>query len=438
MAPAARDGLYVSIPAIAGTVLTLLDPRGRPRDGWPIVIPDTASCDLLLPADDGSIRVICTLSAPAESAPPPIAAFAYDLAGASMPGWPVTLGDHGAEGYHAARVIDDQLAIYAWATNESNVRGEPNGSGWIIAVAADGAVRNGTSNARLDVQDGLWAIGPDGVAYGVIHHADDDPFAPTRWSELEAFGFAGVPAGFPRFYDSRDAERIRIEGIASRPAFASDPSVGAGGHIRMLVASEVGGLARLVAYATDGDKAVDTEYELGFVATAECTGIEGTCEVPAPPLVGPDGTTFAVATHPDSTTAAGVVAGYFQILDGWPYASDAGHQGTGACPRESVCDAYVLAAPALGPDNVVYVINSASDSSVGGSLVAIGPDGAVVDGWPVGLTRPGAAFWSVVVGADGTAYALAIEPEAGGASSATILAIAPDSTVRYVTAVIEP
>ena len=52
-------------------------------------------------------------------------------------------------------------------------------------------------------------------------------------------------------------------------------------------------------------------------------------------------------------------------------------------------------------------------------------------GWPVELKRAGSEFWSVVVGPDGTAYALAIEPESSPTSSASILAIAPDSTVRY-------
>jgi hypothetical protein len=61
-----------------------------------------------------------------------------------------------------------------------------------------------------------------------------------------------------------------------------------------------------------------------------------------------------------------------------------------------------------------------------------------VPGWLVELQRPGAAFWSVVVGSDGIAYGLAIEPETGDVSSASILAIAPDSTVLYITTIIEP
>jgi hypothetical protein len=43
----------------------------------------------------------------------------------------------------------------------------------------------------------------------------------------------------------------------------------------------------------------------------------------------------------------------------------------------------------------------------------------------------------VVVGSDGTAFALAIEPESAG-YSATVLAIAPDNTVRYATTIVEP
>lgn len=73
-----------------------------------------------------------------------------------------------------------------------------------------------------------------------------------------------------------------------------------------------------------------------------------------------------------------------------------------------------------------------------GASGAVGPDGRVRPGWPVELTRPGAEFWSVVVGSDRTVYALAVEPEAGDTSSASILAIAPDSTVRSTTTIIEP
>ena len=87
---------------------------------------------------------------------------------------------------------------------------------------------------------------------------------------------------------------------------------------------------------------------------------------------------------------------------------------------------------------MIYLPLAATSAKKGGSLVAVGPDGKILSGWPVTLTRPGAEFWSVVVGSDGTVYALTIEPETGGKLSATILAIARDSTVLSRTTVVQP
>lgn len=70
-------------------------------------------------------------------------------------------------------------------------------------------------------------------------------------------------------------------------------------------------------------------------------------------------------------------------------------------------------------------------------MVAIEPNGRVRSGWPVGLRRAGSMFWSIAVGPDGRVWALAVEPETRG-YSATILAIAHDSTVVYATTVVEP
>jgi len=70
-------------------------------------------------------------------------------------------------------------------------------------------------------------------------------------------------------------------------------------------------------------------------------------------------------------------------------------------------------------------------------VVVIDPDGRLRSGWPVELRRPGGEFWAVVVGPDGTASALAVEPESSDASSATALAIGRDSTVLYASTIIE-
>ena len=59
IAPGPDGGLYVSIPRVRGSVLALLDRSGRPKPGWPMTIDKTTACDLLLPVDDGSVRVVC-------------------------------------------------------------------------------------------------------------------------------------------------------------------------------------------------------------------------------------------------------------------------------------------------------------------------------------------------------------------------------------------
>ena len=104
-------------------------------------------------------------------------------------------------------------------------------------------------------------------------------------------------------------------------------------------------------------------------------------------------------------------------------------------PFYAFCDPRGI--PAVGPESTLYLPRQARDTSVGGRIIAVGPDGRVRAGWPVELTRPGAEFWSVVVGSDGTVYALAIEPEPSDGFSASILAIAPDSTVLWTTTIID-
>jgi len=125
-------------------------------------------------------------------------------------------------------------------------------------------------------------------------------------------------------------------------------------------------------------------------------------------------------------------------MAGWPYRSDLGLEGTGFCPSEDTGCGGFRAAPTVGPDNVLYILQEAATPSAGGRIVAISPDGRVVDGWPVQLRRAGSEFWSIVAGPDGRVYALAIEPEPNGAHSATILAIAPDSDVQFNVTVVEP
>jgi hypothetical protein len=151
--------------------------------------------------------------------------------------------------------------------------------------------------------------------------------------------------------------------------------------------------------------------------------------------VAEDGTAFLVSEE-GGTTVYGLDA-VGNVMAGWPYRDTIGLQwsynppgDTGGSTRRSE--------PAVGPGNVLYLLHPPRAATRGGTIVAIGPDGRVRPGWPVLLKRPGSVFGSVVVAPDGTAYALTIEPEGGARSSATILAIAPDSNVRYTTTIAEP
>jgi hypothetical protein len=125
-------------------------------------------------------------------------------------------------------------------------------------------------------------------------------------------------------------------------------------------------------------------------------------------------------------------------MAGWPYRSNVELQRTGICQEGAVCQRSSWSAPAIGPDNGLFLLHAATTSTAGGSIVAVGQDGSVVAGWPVGLKRAGSELWSIVVAPTGTAYALAVEPEPNRSHSATILALAPDSTVLYTLTIVEP
>jgi hypothetical protein len=315
-------------------------------------------------------------------------------------------------------MIGDVLTILAGVLTSSDLAKEV----WLTRIDPDGTPHLGI-RAAIAASDPVapdeWAIGPTGTAFGTVH-AVIDPSSLAK-SELLAVSFDGIPAGFP----------LTITGSASRPAFD------AAGRVHVVVGSTREPPARTLVFESGGQVAVGGSGALDVVAAAECVGVEGTCVVPAPPLVGADATRFVDGTGFSDTTVMAIGPSGRPLGESWPYRSDAGHQQVGVCPPGDVCEGYRVATPALGPGNVLHLLHSASSPSGGGSIVAIASDGRVRAGWPVALKRAGAAFWSVSVGSDGTAFALAIEPETSG-SSATILAIGPDSTVRYATTIVEP
>jgi hypothetical protein len=416
MAPGPDATLFVSIPRADGSVLELFDRTGRPRPGWPIVVNDSTSCGLLLPVNDGSVRVVCdgTDLPQFENDLSSVRAFAFDQGGQLMAGWPVLLRPTWPT--EVGSVVGQELTVLEQQMlTDTPSADRASHDVWVTTIEPSGAIQSGVKVPMFETCC-EWAVGPDEVAYGVIRHFGDAPSTPKS-SELLAVGLEGVPRGFP----------VPIDGLASRPAFD------AAGRLHVTVV-QLDGRTRVLVLDANGRAVVGGSDELEIQATGQCIGIEGSCDAPAAPLVSPDGTTFVSAFLDRTTVVALNPSGH--VMAGWPYRSEVAPQATGFCDSD-ICEWTRLAGPAMGPGNVAYLIQATATRTAGGSIVAVGPDGRVRPGWPVQLQRADAAFWSVIVGTEGTVYALAIEPEPSDASSATVLAIAPDSTVLYATTIVD-
>jgi hypothetical protein len=389
MAPGADGGLYVSVSEEVDveserSTVAAYDGRGEIRPGWPIAVSDTAACTLASAAD-GNLWAVCGMHA-----------YSFDPAGRLLPGWPVDL-----PGYpNASRLIDGQLHMIL-------------AGGLLARIAADGTLVVGAAGFGGDL------IGADGTGFSVRRSQDCE--ADTT---ITATDLTGVRLGWP----------IRV------PCGSSDPVSGPDGRVFVVEGSWDGDVSHILAFERDGRPVAGWSVELP--GSAPHVGSWADPYIPAPPLVAADGTVwFATETTAYAVHATG------PVRPGWPYRSSVSLEYVGYCGPCDI-DCYLLPSrPLIGPDDVLYLLQGAPSGAVGGQITAVGPDGAVRDGWPVVLHRPGVTFDSVVAGADGTVYAKAIEPEGSaeppkGAcfppASATILAIGPDGRVRYRVTVVEP
>ena len=418
-----RDGhLFVEVPSRSSgsTVLTRLDSKGRSTPGWPVTLAGATFCDAPMSLDDGSVRIVCTLQAPGVIERPGDEhfttagrdsgrAFAFDASGATLPGWPVEIDAPVVP----SRLIGDSLRVLAPVVTD--VEDAENPPEWFLReIDAAGATTNGAVMPRPGPCCAIVTIGPDGAAYAVT------PGSPSEdTSQVTAFDMKGTAPRFP----------VAVVGVASGVAFDSD------GNIWVLSAFPADRTSRVIAVFDTGSA------PLSFAAADPQSGDTGGCEstIPVPPLIGP-GRNGMIVVYSDVDGNIFAVDRTLETAKGWPFSlpdplvhprpgPESEHEA-GYCPGPL--------APSIGPDGTVYLALESHTSSVGGSLIAVGPDGLVRAGWPVGLKRPGAEFWSVAVGVDGTVYTIAYEPAAGGKSTATLLAIAPDSTILYRTTIIAP
>ncbi len=408
----ARDGAAVQRDR---SVLALLDPSGEPRTGWPVAAdgwacasPDGSAWPPEV-AGDGSVTVLCR-SGETPDGSVRTSASRFDAAGRLLASW-----SHDGESSGRPRVVDGRLLVIADEVTEEQVTGDSGqaetrytAAYWLDEVAADGTRRSGV---RLDVGEAGWPVvlGPDGTAY----HVD------MEQGVITAFDLDGRLAGWP----------ARLDGSLSALGFGPD------GRVYVTVAPAAAGASSLVVLARDGSTVARSDT-LPLDGTIAYSGA-GPGGRPMAPLVADDGTAFVIGEAADHTVVYAIDPSG-AVKSGWPYRADTAVQWQGTCPAETAGCGVWRASPAVGPDGIVYLPLAAPDAQVGGSVAAIGPDGRAIAGWPMHLARRGAEFWAAVAGSGDTAWAVAVEPEAGGGSSATVLAFAADGAVRSRTTVVDP
>ena len=366
------------------------------------------------------MRAVCATSHPAGTR-----AFAYDHAGRQLAGWPADLlGNLDEWDRERPRLVDGDLYLVLHSRDPA--------SATLVRVAADGTVRTGANLWGLVAGDSsAWSIGEvpiglDGTAYAMAYTAD------LSRSEIVAATIEGPLPGWP----------VRIDGYASRPAFGPD------GRVYVIVGLPGGSSSEVLAFTRDGRAIPGWPVELPIAAPEAWNGAG---DVLAAPVVAPDGSAFVVAEegdYPFNGTTAYAIDKSGNLRAGWPDRTSTGLVWAGECGCSATGCGSWRSDPVAAPDGSLHLLQLAPSAGTGGSVVAVGMDGAVKAGWPVVLRRAGAQFSSVAVGPDGTAFALAIEPEEylppdecgvkTSLDSATILAINPDGTVRYRTTIVSP
>ena len=422
LAAAPTGGVWVLVndpPDLAGesgrAVLALLAADGVPAPGWPqeigdVVcsiragIPASPASRLPLVAPDGSVRLLCRTASP--DATPAVFALSFDAAGTPSPGWPVRLPADPVD----ARMVGDTLVL---ATSEATTDADGNlleGEFRILRVSAPGQLERGQAAAMDRNSSYDPTLAADGVAFQRwVHDEGADPA-----TEILAFGFDGALPGWP----------VSVPGIVSAPVLGPDGRYYATASARASYDALAPDQA-LVALTPSGSLSVGLDLPVAGISEATFAG----GYAPLRPELEAGGSAWVLGVDTRDNVVVHALGPNGAIRGGWPWSAGAPIEEQGECGQETGCGVW-RTVPALGPGGVFLVLLAPADSRSGGRVVAVGPDGRVVDGWPVTLTNPGGRWDVVVASADGTVYATAIE--AGGrTSTTTLLAIAPDSEVAW-------
>jgi hypothetical protein len=442
LAPAAAGGVWVlvnDLPNLAGesgrAVLALLTKDGEPAPGWPqeirdvdcsvwagsmwAGIPASPTSQLPVVAPDGSVRLLCWTSP--YDATSAVFALSFDASGAESPGWPVMLPFDPVD----ARMIDDTLVI---ATSSPTTDAEGNVQEVeyrILRISAAGQLEQGQAVAPVDLGnyapnltiDGAPSLAADGVAF--LRWIRDEGLEPA--TDILAFGFDGALPGWP----------VSVPGIVSAVVAGPDGRYYATASAKVESVDALAPSQKLVALTPSGTLAVGSDLPVAGISETTFAG----GYAPLRPTLGPGGSAWVPGVDTRGDVVVHALGPDGTVRGGWPWQSGLPIAEQGRCGQgETGCGVW-RTVPALGPGEVLHVFLAPEDAKSGGQVVAVGPDGRVVDGWPVKLTNPAGRWDVVVAGTDGTVYATAIE-SGGRTSTTTLLAIAPDSEVVWRSTVV--
>ncbi len=427
LAPATAGGVWVlvndppdRVSESGRAVLALLTNGGEPAPGWPqeiqgvycsirADIPASPFSQLPLVAPDGSVRLLCRTVPASPDAAPAVFALSFDAAGAASPGWPVMLPADPVD----ARMVGDTLVL-ATSTVTTDADGNVlEGEFRILRVSAPGQLEQGQAAVRDRNSSYDPTLAADGVAFQRWVHDDDEDADPE--TEILAFGFDGALPGWP----------ISVPGIVSAPVAGPDgryyATTSAKANYDALAANQA-----LVTLTSGGTLSVGSDLPVAGISEATFAG----GYAPIRPVLEPGGSAWVLGVDDRDRVVVHALGPDGTVRDGWPWRAGAPIGEQGECPQGDTGCGVWRTGPALGPGEVLLVLLAPADRTSGGQVVAVGPDGRVVDGWPVTLTNPAGRWDVVVAGTDGTVYATAIE-SGGRTSTTTLLAIAPDSEVVW-------
>jgi hypothetical protein len=254
-------------------------------------------------------------------------------------------------------------------------------------------------------------LAADGVAFQRWVH--DEGAQPT--TEILAFGFDGALPGWP----------VSVPGIVSAVVAGPDGRYYATASARADWDALAPGEA-LVTLTPSGTLSVGLELPVAGISEATFAG----GYAPVRPELAPGGSAWVLGADARDNVVVHALGPDGNVRDGWPWRAGAPIEERGECGQaETGCGVW-RTVPALGPGEVFLVLLAPADRTSGGQVVAVGPDGRVMSGWPVELKNRDGRWDLVAASDDGMVYATAVEP-AGAGSSTTLLAIAPDSEVVW-------